>query len=485
MVAGFDALPEALIAVEDGRMQVTARQSLDTMAVQAMELACRQSNAQWKDTDISLGVELITQSSVAQAAVRAMRIFPEITRDLIERSYQQQDAATFLEALLDNMPTMLFVKEAKELRYVRVNNARETWFGVAHGTQLGKTPYDLYSPQMAATIVATDRQVLNSGKPLEMPEEELHIPGMGVRYVHTKKIPLFDLNGKPIFLLGISEDITERKQAQEILTQRAQELELAYQALQENQEQLLAAAKMASLGSLVAGVAHELNTPIGNALMAATTLIEHTRGIKDNYAQGLKRSALETYLAEATQVADILVRNLRRGADLVNSFKQVAVDQTSSQRRSFSLATVVSEIMLTLWPSIKKSTIEVRQDIPAELSMDSYPGPLGQVVTNLVNNALIHGVAGQPSGLITISARVVDAQWLTLTVQDNGTGIEAKNLELIFDPFFTTRLGTGGSGLGLNIAHNIVTGLLGGKIAVTSEMGAGSQFCLTLPVAAP
>jgi PAS domain S-box-containing protein len=271
------------------------------------------------------------------------------------------------------------------------------------------------------------------------------------------------------------------------LQQANQELASTLETLNMAQEELVRSEKLAALGSLVAGIAHELNTPIGNSLMVASTLVDQTKIFTRSFASGdgLKRSVLENYLGDANKAGDILVRNLYRAANLVTSFKQVAVDQTSSQRRSFSLAEVISEIMLTLWPSLKKTTFVFEQNIPKDLSMDSYPGPLGQVVANLVNNALLHGFEGRTTGTVTLSAQLNSEGWVELTVKDDGVGIPATNLNLIFDPFFTTKLGAGGSGLGLNITHNIVSGVLGGRIRVHSAVGRGTTFVLTLPKVAP
>ncbi|MEN3363943.1 MAG: hypothetical protein V7606_1217 [Burkholderiales bacterium] len=272
----------------------------------------------------------------------------------------------------------------------------------------------------------------------------------------------------------------------EELQQANQELAYTLETLNMAQEELVRSEKLAALGSLVAGVAHELNTPIGNSLMVASTLLDQTRVLAECYANNrLKRSLLENYITDAGKAGDILVHNLHRAADLVVSFKQVAVDQTTSQRRRFSLAEVVSEIMLTLWPTLKKTAFRVDQRIPDALEMDSYPGPLGQVLTNLVANALVHGFEGRNTGVVSISAHTTANGWMDLVVQDDGIGIPAANLNRIFDPFFTTKLGDGGSGLGLNITHNIVTGILGGRIRVQSEVGAGATFILTLPLVAP
>ncbi|WP_158597904.1 PAS domain S-box protein [Noviherbaspirillum saxi] len=272
----------------------------------------------------------------------------------------------------------------------------------------------------------------------------------------------------------------------EELQQANRELAYTLETLNKAQEELVRSEKLAALGSLVAGIAHELNTPIGNSLMVASTLADQTRALSSSYQQnGLKRSMLENYIGDVDTAGDILVRNLQRAANLVTGFKQVAVDQTSSQRRRFSVAEVVSEIMLTLWPTLKKTTFLVKQNIPDSLVMDSYPGPLGQVITNLVNNALLHGFEGRQSGNVAIAAKLSGEGWMELSVQDDGVGIPSANLNRIFDPFFTTKLGAGGSGLGLNITHNIVTGVLGGRIRVQSEVGAGSTFILLLPLLAP
>ncbi len=280
----------------------------------------------------------------------------------------------------------------------------------------------------------------------------------------------------------LEERVAERTDA---LRKANQELAATLQRLNLAQEELVRSGKLAALGALVAGIAHELNTPIGNSLMVASTLADRTRDFSTASSAGLKRSVLDSFLQDTATASEILVRNLYRAADLVTSFKQVAIDQTSSQRRRFLLTELVAEIVLTLSPTIRKTAVHVRQTIPTDLSMDSYPGPLGQVLTNLVNNALLHAFEDRMEGTILLTAAAHGSGWLTLSVGDDGAGIPEVNLDRIFDPFFTTRLGAGGSGLGLNITHNIVSGILGGRIQVQSELGTGSTFVLTLPLTAP
>lgn len=269
------------------------------------------------------------------------------------------------------------------------------------------------------------------------------------------------------------------------LSQAHAELNDTFARLRATQAELVEREKLAALGSLVAGVAHELNTPIGNSLMGASTLHDATIMLRRQLKEGMKRSTLEAYVETACGASELVVRNLQRAADLVSSFKQVAVDQTSSQRRLFTLHSMVAEIIVMLQPAITKTRFSIEQAISDGIKLNSFPGPLGQVISNLINNALIHGFENRSDGTVRIEARRVDESWIELTVSDNGLGIAEENLNHIFEPFFTTKLGQGGSGLGLNIVRTIITGMLGGQITVGSELGRGTTFVLRLPTTAP
>ena len=263
-----------------------------------------------------------------------------------------------------------------------------------------------------------------------------------------------------------------------------EELASALENLSITQEELVRRDKLAALGALVAGIAHELNTPIGNSLVVCSTMAERTRLLHESFPHGLRRSSLETYLGQAAEADVILLRNLQRAADLVSSFKQIAVDRASSQRRRFELGRFVAELMLPLCAPLRDSGFTVALDIPAHVPMDSYPGPLGQALSNLFENCLRHGFEGRSGGHITIRAVADYRGEIALSIGDDGVGIAAADLPRVYDPFFTTKLGSGGSGLGLHITHNIVTGLLGGRIDAVSDAG-GTTFTLQLPAVAP
>lgn len=257
----------------------------------------------------------------------------------------------------------------------------------------------------------------------------------------------------------------------------------AYRRLTQTQEHLVAQEKLAALGALVAGVAHELNTPIGNCLLVASTLQDNTTDLLSKLnQQNLRRSDLVAFCEDAKTSSEIMMRGLSSAATLVSSFKQVAVDRTSEQRRPFELHQVLHDIIATLNIRIGHAGHTILSDVPLMIRMDSYPGSIGQVITNLIENSILHGFDHGKPGIMRLATSQPDPHRVLIHFSDNGVGIAEENLKRIFDPFFTTKLGQGGSGLGLNICYNIVTSILQGQLTVKSKLGEGSTFYLDLPL---
>ncbi|MBV8667265.1 MAG: HAMP domain-containing histidine kinase [Burkholderiaceae bacterium] len=295
-------------------------------------------------------------------------------------------------------------------------------------------------------------------------------------------------------LRSLNETLEQR------VDERTEEYELANQSLQETVEQLertrselVHSEKLSALGSMVAGVSHELNTPLGNAKLALSTLRDRMQVISESYRAGsLTRNQIVEFFQEGREVVELANRSVDRAVGLVESFKQVAVDQTSERRRSFNLSTVIEETLDTLRPGFKRQPWQFTVEVPLDIEMDSYPGPFEQIVINLVHNSVRHGFDGREQGMVTIGAYRESAAGdgeeggqVVITFTDDGVGIAAENLGRVFDPFFTTQLGKGGSGIGLNIVHRLASTVLGGSIAVESEPGKGTVFTLTIPQRAP
>ncbi|HEX7643432.1 MAG TPA: PAS domain S-box protein [Burkholderiaceae bacterium] len=434
-----------------------------------------------------------------------LQVFSERASSELERKRAEEALRSSEErfsTIFQSSPVAMFLtRAAHDYQIYDVNSAFERLYGHGREHAIGKTSLDL---NMYVHRHERDEIMRSLAEKDSLVQREVWMMRAdGGKILVQISAQTFALRGET-FVIVACEDVTDKRRIEhEILelnanlelrvVERTDELQRANMELASTlatlnmaQEELVRSEKLAALGSLVAGIAHELNTPIGNSLMVASTLVDQTKALTDSFAEGgIKRSMLDNYLKDAGKAGDILVRNLFRAGNLVTSFKQVAVDQTSSQRRNFLLSEVVSEILLTLSPTIKKTAFEFAQDIPDGIVLDSYPGPLGQVITNLVNNALLHGFEGRNTGTVSLSAATNKDGWVELSVKDDGIGIPAANLNRIFDPFFTTKLGAGGSGLGLNITHNLVTGVLGGRVRVLSEVGTGTTFVLTLPTVAP
>lgn len=306
--------------------------------------------------------------------------------------------------------------------------------------------------------------------------------------------------------LFVWHDITERKRAEDALRRVNEELEnkvevrtqdlmamneeliavnqemaQTLESLRRTQVQLLQSEKLATLGSLVAGIAHEINTPVGIGVTAASHLQKLTRDFLRLYeAGGMRRQDLVHFLEDAEEASTIVYTNLERASRLIRSFKQVSADQSSEERRSFKVKQYMDEILLSLLPKLKKTAHRIQLNCPDELTIDGYPGAFSQVITNLVMNSLLHAYLPGQAGVITIDITAEEKE-ICLRYADDGVGMSPEIVNRIFDPFFTTRRGEGGTGLGMHIIQNIVTQQFGGSISCDSQPGQGTEFKIRFP----
>ena len=279
-------------------------------------------------------------------------------------------------------------------------------------------------------------------------------------------------------------DVRVQERTHELQASKS-ELERTLVSLKKAQDMLVQSEKLAGLGSVVVAVAHELNTPLGNCLTVATTLADKVEEMNKQVSSGnIRRSQLDEYFASVATGMTLIIDGLRQAAEQVSNFKQVAVNQENQQRRQFDLAAVVEGVAMLLNASLRKTPFVLELEVSEGLVMNSFPGPLEQIISNLVNNSVLHGFNGRAEGKMRLTAhREMDE--IRIDYADDGVGMSENTLHRIYDPFFTTQLGKGGSGLGMTICYNLITGLLGGSIEVTSTIGTGSTFKILLPVEAP
>jgi len=312
--------------------------------------------------------------------------------------------------------------------------------------------------------------------------DEISRVGMAMERMRQALLAAFDALRQHANTL---EETVEQRTAE--LKHSNEELSEALTHLRTAQAELVESEKLASLGRLVAGVAHELNTPLGNSLTVVSALEERYRQLEDMLANNtpMRRSTLEELVRDTRRGQDILQRNVQKAADLVRDFKQVSIDQTTDLRRDFTLDSVVKDVLIMVEPRFKHTPYRIDTELQPELMMSSYPGSLGQVLTNLLMNTLVHAFENRPEGRVFVRCAAAGQDEVVLSVTDDGCGMDENVRRRIFDPFFTTKLGTGGSGLGMHIVHNIVVNVLGGQIEVNSMVDKGTTMLIHLPRRAP
>ena len=279
----------------------------------------------------------------------------------------------------------------------------------------------------------------------------------------------------------LTDEIDLRRSTEKELITKQAESQRYIDELKLAQERLVGTEKMAALGGLVAGITHDINTPIGIGVTAVSFLEERLNKLESAYAEKtLSPKALEEFINEAKQSTSLLTTNLDRASDLIASFKQIAVDQASEAVRTINFKDYVNEVIRSLHPKLKKTSHTINLQCPDDLVLNLPAGAISQIFTNLIVNSLIHGFEGKDNGVMDINI-TSDETNLTINYKDNGNGVTAEQLEKLFNPFFTTKRDEGGSGLGTHIMFNLVKQTLSGSIEATSEPGQGLHYFIQFP----
>ncbi len=388
--------------------------------------------------------------------------------------------------------------------FIEINDTGVQFVGTPRDQMIGKpiweTPFWNHSPSEKYVIQRFIDRALTG----ELVRQELLYQGK-VNLDFSIK-PVFDGQGHVVKMIVEARDITVLKHKErelEILNEELEgrivhrtreltttneellrtkdELEYSIGTLKQTQEQLIESEKLASLGSVVAGISHEVNTPLGIAVTLVSHIHQEIRDIVEaNEDRRLTKSAFTTFLDTMKEESDLTLKNLKHASELISGFKMIAVDQSSHEMRRFELNGYLHEILNTLHPQLKKTSHEVLIECPEDIYMDSYPGALFQILSNLIMNTLIHGFYELENGLITIHVTELESR-VQIVYEDNGRGIPPEDLSRIFQPFYTTARGRGSSGLGLHIVYNLAHNVLMGDLTCHSVVGNGVMFNMTIP----
>jgi PAS domain S-box-containing protein len=396
-----------------------------------------------------------------------------------------KEGRRLLQQVIDTVPAVINVK-TPELRYVLMNRYMAGIFGIEPGEALGRTTGELMSRYNSSKTDSPDKRVLASGQGLGFYEEEYKDAAGNMRQWLVNKQPLLTPDGKIENIVTVALDIGERKRSEHEMRKAKDAAEAALRNLRETQNSLIEAEKLAALGRLVAGVAHEVNNPVGISLTVASSLERKIMLFGEEVARGdLRRSSLTEFIESNRDAASQLVANLNRAAELIQSFKQVAADRNYSDQREFDLADLTEQVVMSLKPGLRSQNLALSVDCKPDLVMNSYPGPYGQVLTNLFLNAVAHAFPAGGGGAVEISIQEAGPDHVEILFTDNGVGMTPDVRRRAFDPFFTTRRDQGGTGLGLHIVYSIVTNRLGGRLNLHSEPGKGTRIQIILPRNAP
>jgi PAS domain S-box-containing protein len=361
-----------------------------------------------------------------------------------------------------------------DCRYLQINQRLTEICGISVEDHLGRSVRECV-PALADSVEQIVSSIVQTGEPvtgIEVAGQRADQPEQRswITYWHPLRSP----SGEIVAVNVAAEEITARKRSEQEMRHAREAAEQALEKLRETQASLVEAEKLAALGRLVAGVAHEINNPVGSSVTVAPSLQRRCEIFAAEVARGeVRRSSLNEFI-------DAVI-NLNRASDLVQSFKQVATDRSRLERSRFDLAELTGHVLVGLRPELQKRQLVLDLACQPDLSMDSLPGPYGLVLTNLVHNSIVHAFPDHSTGTITIRAAALETDKVELVVSDDGCGMSPETRRQAFDPFFTTRRHERATGLGLHIVHSMVVDRLEGRLSLASEPGKGTSVRLILP----
>jgi len=437
------------------------------------------------DQLLSLTRKHMQKNDVLDRVVNAINTMQS---NLVKALTKRKQAERLVNSIIENSPSLIYSKNI-DGHYTLVNHQFLTTFDFTHQQVIGHTDIELFPIAFSELLNKQDSMVKEKYQPISF-EQKIDRKGQCEYYV-VVKFPIFNDKGVLLETVGIYTNITDIKRKEQQIIElnqnlenkvslRTKELEASLTNLKEAQSLLVESEKMSALGSLVAGVAHEINTPLGVTVTASSHLSEMISIFKNKYQNGnLKRSSLEELVNTVESGSMIIMKNLHRATELIQNFKQVAVDQSSEHKRQFELGSYLEELIYTLNPQLKSGQHAIVIEAETKIEMNSFPGALAQVMTNLIINSIKHGFKDIREGEINIKLALIN-ETVQIDYKDNGVGLDASQKEKVFEPFYTTARFSGGSGLGMSISYNLVTAKLGGKIQCL-ESTTGAHFQLNIP----
>ncbi len=446
--------------------------------------------------DSTNGRHLLVRGHLEVSAERepVLRVTATDVSDLELARASANSARALFETLFEHSPVALSLSDLDRRVLVKVNSAWRELFGVDAEEAIGQSTqalglwFDLRERDEMLETVAREGRVSRMevhGQPRNGEPRVCELSGVQL-----------DLDGRRMFLSSVVDVSTQRalqarveRMNQELemrVAHRSEELRAKHAELGLAMQQLVQAEKLAALGGLVAGVAHELNSPLGNTLTLASSLRQRIGSFARSLEDGsLRKSTLAGFTQDAGEVAGLIEHNARRASELMTNFKQVAADQTSERRRRFDLKNTIEGVVAALRPRLAHVPQKLELDLPDDIELDSYPGPLEQVITNFINNALLHAFDDRTEGCMRLSAQALGDKQVRIVFADDGNGMAPETMQHAFEPFFSTRVGHGGTGLGLYIVRNLIEAPLGGTLTLESTLGEGTRLTVDLPRAAP